>query len=312
MLAATGGMVALLLAGCAQPQIASSTDTQMMSAEKAFAYPGPGGPAITAVLERRYANAIQQEIALATSAHTSGQNMLRVQLFGPVDTKTTGQTRLRDGFLPPSNISTELRQLFPGIRMARSPYYVQNRYGPFGYAVGRSTAGDTCIYAWQRLTSTGSTQTLIGNKGSVQIRLRLCDQSLPEHRLLQTMYDFTISSYFQSSGWNPYGDANPPDPLLGKSGAPIYPAAAGGPAVPDVRPAPVAAPVRSSARGSPARTQQALPQPVGPVVPPPPVSGAPGAEIPQTTTGKQVVVPSPRAAVIVPPPPCDPTTTNCR
>lgn len=81
--------------------------------------------------------------------------MLRVQLFGPVDRKAAGQTELRAGFLPPSNIGTEMRQLFPGVRMARSPYYVQNRYGPFGYAVGRSSSGDTCLYAWQRLTSTG-------------------------------------------------------------------------------------------------------------------------------------------------------------
>lgn len=301
-----------MLAGCAQPQVASLTDTQMMSAEKAFAYPGPGGPAITAVLERRFANAIQQEIALATSAHTSGQNMLRVQLYGPVDTKTTGQTALREGFLPPSNIGTELRQLFPGVRMQRSPFYVQNRYGPFGYAVGRSASGDTCIYAWQRLTSTGSTQTLIGNKGSIQIRLRLCDQSLPEERLLQTMYEFTISSYFQTGGWNPYGDASPPDPSLGKSGAPIYPTPAGGPAMPNAAPAPVAAPVKSSARVSPARSQPALPQPVGPVVPPPPVARAAGAETLPTTTSGQIAPPSPGTAVTVPPPPCDPTTTNCR
>jgi hypothetical protein len=61
--------------------------------------------------------------------------------------------------------------------MQTSGYYVQNKYGAFGYAVGQTRSGDTCFYGWQRITSTGFTQTWIGNKGSIQVRLRLCDQN---------------------------------------------------------------------------------------------------------------------------------------
>ncbi|CAM5541240.1 hypothetical protein MAUB1S_09039 [Mycolicibacterium aubagnense] len=316
MLVLSGMMTGLLLAGCAQQtQVGSLSDTQMVSAEKAFAYPGPGGPAITGIIERQYANALQQEIALSTSAHSPGQNMLRVQLFGPVDRKVAGQTELRAGFLPPSNIGTEMRQLFPGVRMARSPYYVQNRYGPFGYAVGRSSSGDTCLYAWQRLTSTGSTQTLIGNKGSIQIRLRLCDQALPEERLLQTMYDFTISSYFRSSGWNPYGAVNAPDASLGKSGAPVYPTASEKFATvttPPVREAPSRV-VRSRHVAPAPQRVPALPEPTGPIVPPPP--GAPtsqGATRLPTAQVRQVPTASQPAVIVPPPPPCDPLSSDCK
>ncbi|MFD9900620.1 cellulose biosynthesis protein BcsN [Mesorhizobium sp. NPDC059025] len=317
MLVLSGMMTGLLLASCAQQtHVGSLSDTQMVSAEKAFAYPGPGGPAITGIIERQYANALQQEIALSTSAHSPGQNMLRVQLFGPVDRKVAGQTELRAGFLPPSNIGTEMRQLFPGVRMTRSPYYVQNRYGPFGYAVGRSSSGDTCLYAWQRLTSTGSTQTLIGNKGSIQIRLRLCDQALPEERLLQAMYDFTISSYFRSSGWNPYGAVNAPDASLGKSGAPVYPTASEKFATvttSPVREAPSVERVVRPRHIAPAPQRvPALPEPTGPIVPPPPGTATSQAETRLPTALVRQVPTASQPAVIVPPPPCDPVSSNCK
>jgi hypothetical protein len=314
MLVLSGIMTGLALAGCAQQtQVGSLSDTQMVSAEKAFAYPGPGGPAITGIIERHYANALQQEIALSTSAHSPGQNMLRVQLFGPVDRKAAGQTELRAGFLPPSNIGTEMRQLFPGVRMARSPYYVQNRYGPFGYAVGRSSSGDTCLYAWQRLTSTGSTQTLIGNKGSVQIRLRLCDQALPEERLLQTMYDFTISSYFRSSGWNPYGEVNAPDASLGRSGAPVYPTASEKFATVTTPVAPAVERVVRPRQVAPAPQRvPTQPEATGPVVPPPPGAATPQGATRLPTVRVQNAPASVQPAVIVPPPPCDPASPNCK
>src|SRR4051812_9206512 len=78
-------MVFLCVAGCAQtPPVETFGGTQMVEANKAFAFTPPGSFAITGVLERRYANATQQDIMLATSAKTPGQNMVRVRMFGPV------------------------------------------------------------------------------------------------------------------------------------------------------------------------------------------------------------------------------------
>ncbi|QKC70059.1 MULTISPECIES: cellulose biosynthesis protein BcsN [Mesorhizobium] len=306
---AIGQALVLMLAGCAQPPpLVHSTGTSLVASETAFALPAPGGPAVTAVLERRFANATQQEILLSTSAHTPGQNMLRVQMFGPVDAAAAGESRLREGYLPLGNIGSEIRQALPGIRMQTSPYYVQNKYGPFGYAAGRSASGDTCLYAWQRISSTGITQTWIGNKGSIQVRLRICDQNEPEQKLLEVMYGYTITSSFKTRNWNPYGEPPAPEASLGKPGQPIYPV---GVARFETVTSPQATPrprlTALSPRQVVAEPLPVLPAPVGPIVPPPPGSSA-------ITPAQSTLVPSPPpvpskaadkpAAPIVPPPPC--------
>jgi hypothetical protein len=277
----------------------TATSLRSVPLTSAFAVPEPGGPPVTAVLERRYSNAIQQEILLATSARTPGQNMLRVQLFGPAGPEA-GQTSLRQGYLPPTGTSSEMRELLPGVAMKRSQYYVQNKYGPFGYAVGRAPSGDTCFYGWQRITSTGNAQTWVGNKGSIQVRLRLCDQTASEEQLLQAMYGFTINVFYKDGNWNPFGEPLPPDETLGRAGAPIYPVGVERfqtvvtPRAPE--PARAQAPRRRAA--APSRVPaEAIPQPparptpVGPLVPPPP-----------GTTAYPPAAPQPAAAV--PAPPC--------
>ena len=290
---ATALLLGCLLAGCSTPPLQNAVGTRMVEPEAAFAYPAPGGPAISAILERKYANATQQDILLATSARNSGQNMLRVQIYGPVDTKVAGRSRLREGYLPVTNVQSEMRQLIPGVAMHTSPYYVQNKYGPFGYAAGRSASGDTCVYAWQRITSTGMTQTWIGNKGSVQVRLRLCQQGASERALLQSMYDYTITAAFQSGNWNPYGEALPPAETLGRVGNPVYPlgqerfvSVTGDPPPQQPRRRP---PATAKPADPPPQPPQ-LPPAIGPAVPPPPGATTGGA----TQKGVTTVVPPPR------------------
>lgn len=290
-------MAILTLAGCSTPPLQSTAGTRMVEAEAAFAYPAPGGPAITAITERRYANATQQDILLTTSARNSGQNMLRVQMFGPVDPYVAGQSRLREGYLPVTNVQSEMRQLLPGVAMQSSPYYVQNKYGPFGYAAGRSSTGDTCVYAWQRITSTGMTQTWIGNKGSVQVRLRLCQQGASERELLQSMYEYTITTAFKSGTWNPYGEPLPPAKSLGRVGNPVYPVSqenfvslTSDPPPPAQKPRP-----RPRPRVEQVDPPPQLPPAIGPAVPPPPGATSSGAtRRAPAQTGEAVVVPPPR------------------
>lgn len=314
----TGGaalVLVVVLASCASPPpLTNSTDTSIVSSETAFAYPAPGGPAITAVLEKRFANATEQDILLATSAHTQGQNMLRVQMFGPVDATVAGASKLREGYLPIGDVGSEMRQLLPGIRMQRSPYYVQNKYGPFGYAVGRSASGDTCLYGWQRITSTGSTQTLIGNKGSVQVRLRLCDQNASERHLLDVMYGYTISASFKTRNWNPYGQAPAPDEGIGKTGHPIYPLGATRfgtatiPQPPPVKPARRTGRPRVMAEQAPAAPESE--QPIGPVVPPPPGGRTADAQAPVPAPSAPQSSAAGNPATVVPPPPCPRSATS--
>ncbi len=300
--ACTGAVLVLaLLAGCSKGMPLRSDDqTRIVPSEQAFALPEPGGPAVTTVLETRYSNATQQDVLLATSAATSGQNMLRIQIFGPVETALGGGKSLRPGYLPAKNVQAEMRKLFPGVHMRTSSYFVQNKYGPFGYAVGRTGAGDTCFYGWQQIASTGFVQTWIGNKGSIQVRLRLCDETASEQRLLQSMYGFTISASFKDRNWNPFGEPLPPDETLGRPGAPVYPVSASRFETVTEEPPPTrqAAPRTTAAPATAQQSPARLPAPVGPAVPPPP-----GDSLAASSTAAG----APRAGVpLVPAPPCQP------
>lgn len=299
----------LVLAGCSKGMPLSTDDqTRLVPAEQAIALPDVGGPAVTAVLETRYSNAIQQDVLLATSASNSGQNMLRVQVFGPVETQRASGESLRAGFLPTKNIHAEMREQMPGVRMQVSSFYVQNKYGAFAYAVGQTKSGTTCFFGWQRITSTGWTQTWIGNKGSIQVRLRLCDDNASEARLLQAMYGFSINASFKDTNWNPYGVPLPPDETLGRPGAPMYPVSASrfetvGEPIAEPEPA---APRRSAPRRQQASTtqapqpvQQQIPAPIGPLVPPPP------GEVASSSTVRNVQVPPAGATMAIPPPPAN-------
>lgn len=299
----------VLLAGCSRGlPLRSDELTRMVPADQAFAVPEVGGPAVTAVLEKRYANATEQDVLLATSAATSGQNMLRVQIFGPVETALANRDTLRAGYLPAKNVNAEMHELIPGVRMQTSGYYVQNKYGPFGYAVGRTKSGDTCLYAWQRIASTGFTQTWIGNKGSIQVRLRLCDQNASEQRLLQSMYGYTINASFKSKNWNPYGEPLPPDETLGRPGAPTYPVSASRFETvnePIAAPAPKRrSPTRRQAANPPVPATAQRPAPVGPVVPPPPADGvASSSKSGARTMQAPASTPPQGVTPLVPPPP---------
>lgn len=267
----------IALAACAQQPV--RLEESALSREReitdAMALPPPGGPAVIGVVERVFANAIQQEIVLSTSAKVPGQNTLQIQFFGPVGS-SGGDTPLSD--TPPSEsvVAREMRHALPGIRMVRSPLYVQNSYGPFGYATGRSHSGDLCLYAWQRISGLKSDASL-ATRGSVQVRLRLCQTGATEDGLLAVMYGYTINSAFAGYTWNPYGTVPAADPRLGVTGQPIHPRGLSGSELitvsaprdlsaprPTRRPQPAAAAVVTSAPALP-------PVPVNaPVVPLPP------------------------------------------
>ena len=270
----------LALAACAAGKGVEVPSTwRSVPAETAFAVPLPGGPAIVGVMERHYSNATQQDIALATTSRLPGQNLLRVQFFGPVNTAAAGSTSINDTPLAAANISSEMRSELPGVPMRRSAYYVQNRYGPFGYAVGTAKGSDLCIYAWQRIRPAGSQTTLISNRGTVQLRLRLCQTGASEQQLLAFMYGFSIAGSFSDQSWNPYGQPASPPETLGRPGAPIFPVVPASAEATAVEPAvqsnaPVA--LRRPAKTAVTVVREPLPAPVGPTVPPPP-GAAPAA-----------------------------------
>jgi hypothetical protein len=267
-----------------------------VTSDKAFALPPPGGPAIVNIVQRDFNNATQQEIFLFTSAVTPGQNLMRVTFFGPVGLDYDDQKGLGYASIRNSNVDRDMRRDLPGVAMARSDFYVQNNYGPFGYATGRSRSGDTCLYAWQQIRSGDNARTTFTNRGTVQVRLRLCDAHASEQDLLRVMYGYSITGTFPARGWNPYDSPPAVDPTLGRTGNPIYP---GVPAN-HANPPPAAFQPRVQAPAIVVRRQAAPSVPVQ--VAPPPVIRPTGPLVPAPTMpadapgAKSVVVPGPGCA----------------
>jgi hypothetical protein len=219
--------VAIALSGCAGQPAPLGQSVRTVSADQAMVMPPPAGPAIVSVIERRYDNAVEQEIHLATSAQTPGQNMIRAQFFGTTRPFQMSSNGLTSTPVTEAGINSEIRRAMPTVRMARSQFYVQNNYGPFGYAFGRGPGTDLCMFAWQQIRSPTGTISPLANWGSIQIRVRVCEAGATEQRLLGLMYNFTITETVDAAGWNPYGEPNPVSPTLGGTGAPIYPRAQG-------------------------------------------------------------------------------------
>lgn len=269
MVAALG----VLLGACAQPtQLGRSSVAASVPPHEAIALPAPGGLSIIDVVERRYSNAIEQQIALATNANVSGQNFIRVQIFGPVGTESV-ESPLAIPMISDGSLAREMRLSLPGVPMSRSPLFVQNDYGPFGYAVGRSGQGDLCLYGWQRISGSASGAPF-SNVGIIHLRMRICESGASEQSLLATMYGFTINTVFSSKSWNPFGSPPSPDARLGSIGQPIYPVGSAGLVTvleePALTPAPLPSPRRPApvvVEAPPARS--AIPE-NAPVVPLPP------------------------------------------
>lgn len=211
----------MALAGCStQSELRFTSLMSEVPPARALILPPPGGPAIVAVLQRTYQNGISQEIALSTSSNTSGQNAFYVRMVNDLQALTEVDDTLTIRRITQERILGEMEERFPGVEMQTSLIYVQNKYGPFGFAIGR-TGTDVCIYAWQDIEP--NKPAILTPGGIISVRLRLCDADATEQQLLRTMYGFTISAYYSSVGWNPYGDAPSVSPQLGQMDAPLYP-----------------------------------------------------------------------------------------
>ncbi|MGF6176248.1 cellulose biosynthesis protein BcsN [Ensifer sp. 4252] len=247
----------LLMSSCAtHNDVGTPTNATIVPAENALILPPPGGPAVLNVVERRRTNAIEQDIYLYTSASTPGQNFLRAQFFGPMETrfdqqKSSGYVAVRS-----SEMMRQARRALPGVSLAQSSDFLQNNYGPFGYAYGRGRGDDACIFAWQQIRGAENHRSPLKGYGTIQIRFRYCAAGASENELLSPVYGYTIVGTFGDPAWNPYGAPPPLEAGIGRVGNPIY---RKGQAPTDTRPVTVMAapaPVRRVVRvEQPARRQ---------------------------------------------------------
>ncbi|MDB5587690.1 MAG: hypothetical protein JWP26_2660 [Devosia sp.] len=281
----TSALMAALVSGCAhQPELTPQVATSV-AANQALIFPPIGGPGILGIVETTHSNAVTQEISLATEARTPGQNKITVTLFQGKggDGSDAG---LVDVPFTQVNLTQEALAAWPNSGMAVSPYYVQNAYGPFGYAVGRPSTGDTCLYAWQRIEPALKPSGAIA-RGAVVVRLQLCDSRRSEESLLGVMYQLRLNT--------PVYEPSRASPQIGRIAVTIKPEGAAG-FIPVVKPVVRPAPSRPRQPAAPAVVPAATIPAGAPIVPLP--GGA--------TSSSSPIVPPPTAAstsVIVPPPP---------
>src|SRR5918993_4394521 len=177
------------VAACAgRSDLDYATLNSEVPATRAIIVPPPGGPAVVAVLQRTFQNGISQEIALSTASLTSGQNGFYVSLLNNTASNMEIPETLSLPPLTPDRIEREMEERIPGVTMETSLVYVQNKFGPFGFATGRSSRGDLCLYAWQQIEPDKPAVLVPG--GAISVRLRLCDADASVDQLLRVMYGY--------------------------------------------------------------------------------------------------------------------------
>ena len=293
-------MMALVASGCAaQRTIVENSGARAVPADHAFVSLGPGGPAILSVIQSDYANATRQTIALATRGKTPGENQLRVDVFGVKNDNVALDTSLPDLPLKEAELAAEAQDALPDVSLRVSNVYLQNRYGPFGYSVGKTTQGDTCVYAWQRLATPEQKISLINSRNAISIRLRLCDSVANEAALAATMMNLNVDVALSSGSWTPEPRELSAD--VGAVNAPTAPPQIVIAAANPLPPSPARAPPPLRARHA-TRAPAPAPEP------------APAASVVRPTALTGVIVPSPPlvaldaspAQISAPPPPPEP------
>jgi hypothetical protein len=302
-------MMALIASGCAaQRTIVENSGARAVPTDHAFVSLGPGGPAILSVIQSDYANATRQTIALATRGKTPGENQLRVDVFGVKNDNIPLDSSLPDLPLKEAELAAEAQDALPDVSLRVSNVYLQNRYGPFDYSVGKTAQGDTCVYGWQRLATPDQKISLINSRNAISIRLRLCDSVASEAALAATMMNLNVNVALSSGSWTPEPRELSAD--VGAVNAPTAPPqiaiAAANPLPPS--PARAAPPLRarqtrralSPERAPPAASVAQPPALTGVVIPPPPL-----AALNAPAPARSDSTPSP-AQISVPPPPQEP------
>lgn len=282
-------IIACILQSCASEPTRISGTARTTSAEDAVAMPPPGDLAIVNIVEKRFSNALQQEIFLSTSSSVPGQNVMSVQFFGTRNPSTYMDDPLAFIQMTESRIDSEMRGTLPGIRMVRSPLLVQNDYGAFGYAFGRASDTELCMYGWQQIRSPSGSVSPLANYGAIHIRVRLCETGATEDKLLSFMYGFSITGSLDDPGWNPYGTPAPVSDRLGRTGEPIYPPSAGRSPLQESGISPIPSVAAREAR--PARPARAAGETRQPAAPAPSPATEPATL--QDTRLQGIVVPSP-------------------
>ncbi len=300
--------VVAALAGCSSSgSVRQTNGPELMQKEEALVMPPPGGPAIVGVVGRARGNGEQQTVYLATSSSVPGQNYFRIEFHGGSGAADAPGLAYRT--LSEASLRREMAAAIPSARLVRSSEFLQNAYGPFGYAAGRGASGDACLYGWQQIRSRSTSGGIGRDFGMIQIRVRLCDSHATERQLLNVMYGYTVTGSFAGEIWNPYGRPGEVDSRIGQTGKPIYPAADAPPQAmtfgysPPARTFRPAVPERMADAGGES-APAAVTRIEGPRVPLPEPGTAAAQAVPSPAPAAEAGKVAGAAAVIVPSPDC--------
>ena len=133
--------------------------------------------AVVSVTERREKDRLTQTIALAGDAATQGTNRIRVV----AETHEPGRSRRPTE----EAIAAELAAELPDVDMRTSAQMIAGAGGPVGLATGRSSRGETCVYAWQETRARPSRARggmFDADAVDLSVRVRMCRQGLTEER----------------------------------------------------------------------------------------------------------------------------------
>lgn len=150
---------------------------------------------VVGVRERRLANGLTQQIALAGDAGVRGENLIEVTLR----TDAEGNSYQNLVEMPGDSaeeIETELNARFPGTSMRMHDAVLRNAYGPYGLATGAMGRAN-CVYLWQTIANLdgGGRRSILNfqpKEGAV--RVRLCRVGVSTSQLAQWAAGLMIGS----------------------------------------------------------------------------------------------------------------------
>ena len=203
------------LAACSQAPV----DTRA-----AFEVTDPGAPADTpmaqlpaaageqvAVVQSADHGIITQKIVLRGDAATWGENGIVVVVDQNPDHRP-GEASWATPKPTESMIARELRENFADIDMGIGQTLTRNSFGPFGYALGKTSQDLTCLYAWQfapgrpaPLISDPAVDGVTASQPAVatSVRVRLCKQHVAEADLVAMVSQMAV---FPPHSTTPYLD----------------------------------------------------------------------------------------------------------
>lgn len=123
-----------------------------------------------------------QKIVYASTGALPGENMLTIERSTKPDLKLSRAPSA-------DALRREMAEALPGVRMAIDPVIRSNSFGPYGVALGTSTDGAACVYAWQQVRSWPGLDKTVAS-----VRLRYCDQKMQPATLANIMQSLSAGS----------------------------------------------------------------------------------------------------------------------